>query len=422
MMADVVLLAIMTDKNNLGKYRTYIKDHTLAKETKQLLKDFDKFIEEYSTPNVNLQDFLTWFITIRHPSMKEVDVQLYKKLLENIQKELDSPSVITESVIEHFIELDYACRIAHEAQQVQLGKEPDMVKVMDLMKEYHDHKITIEPDENPFATTDLATLVANTISGGGLNWRLPDMNEILGPLRKGDFIIVGARPETGKTTFIASEVTYMATQLEKDQTVLWVCNEEGGDKVQFRVFQAALGETRANIMSDIPLAQKKIEDELGSADKIQVYHRPYINYRDVDVLCEKYNPGIIIFDQLDKIQGFTADRDDLKLQKLYQWAREKANEYGPVICVSQCDGTADGIRYPMMGQLAGSKTAKQGEADAIIMIGVDLDPTMEYVRFINVPKNKLAGGTVSLESRRHGKSEVLIQPDIARYITNMGGS
>ena len=423
MIADVVMLAIMTKQENLVRYRRYIKEHTIARETQQLLKDFEKYFEEYSVlSQVDMSSFFTWFTTMRHPSMKEIDVQLYKKLLERVDEEVKTPSFITTSVIEHFIELDYAHRIRHEADLVALGKEDDLVKVMDVCNEYHDHKVTIDPEEDPFATTDLQELIDHTVAAGGINWRLDDLNEMIGPLRKGDFVVLAARPETGKTTFVCSEVTYMAKQLEEEQNVLWICNEEGAENIQFRIFQAAIGRNRTDITSDIAQSQLDINAALTRSDKIHVYRRPYINYRDVDMLCEKYNPGIIIFDQLDKIQGFKADREDLKLQMLYQWAREKATAYGPVISVSQCDGSAEGVRYPLMSMLAGSRTAKQGEADAIIMIGQDPDPSMEYVRFINVPKNKLAGGPTSLESRRHGKAEVNIHPDIARFSTNSGGT
>lgn len=416
MIADTVLLAVMTNKRNYYTFKKYIKKPTIALETTKLLTDFDKYFETFpTTDTLDISDFMTWFFTVRHPTMKSDDTTFYRLLLQQIQEEVSTPSVITESVIEHFIELDYAHRIRHEADLVANGTEPDMSSVLTILSEYKDHKITIDLDEELFASTDIQELVDTTISGGGLDWRLSDMNEIVGPVRKGDFLIVAARPETGKTTFLASEVTHMATQLDEDQSVLWVCNEEGGDKVQFRIFQAALGYTRADILSDVPRAQHDLVKELGSPDKIKVYHRPYINFRDVDALCDKVNPGLIIFDQLDKIQGFQGDRDDLKLQKIYQWAREKANQYGPVMSVSQCDGTAEGVRYCLMTQLAGSKTAKQGEADAIIMIGSDHDPSLEFTRYISVPKNKLAGGTLSLESRRHGKAEVTIVPDIARY-------
>ena len=419
MMQDVILLAVMANKVNFNKYRKYIKKATISLETSKLLDDYERHFAAFTAvDDISMSDFTTWFCTIRHPSMKQDELTFYKKLLIEIDKEIAAPSAIASSVIEHFIELDYAHRLRHESDLVANGTSNDMSEVLSILTEYKDHKITIDPDEELFATTNIVDLVATQIAGGGLDWRLEDLNEILGPLRKGDFIVVAARPETGKTTLLASEVTHMVTQLPDEQTALWICNEEGGDKIQFRVFQAALGRTRADIMADVPKAQADIVAELGSADKINVYHRPYINYRDIDVLCDKINPGLIIFDQLDKIQGFKGDRDDLKLQKIYQWAREKANQFGPVISVSQCDGTAEGVRYCLMSQLAGSKTAKQGEADAIIMIGADHDPSMEFIRFLNVPKNKLAGGPVSLESRRHGKAEVVIKPDIARYATS----
>ena len=416
MIADVILLAVFTNHSNLMKYRKYIKDHAVTKETKVLLEDFEEYFHRYPSNHIDVTAFMAWFSTVRHPSMKEADVDLYRLLLSRVQAEMDTPSAITESVIEHFIELDYANRIKYEAEQVVLGRETDLEKVQDILIERDTSKVSLsDEEEDPFTTTDLQELVDTTVAHGGYEWRLEDMNVILGPLRKGDFVIVAARPETGKTTFVANEVTHMASQLDDEQSVLWVCNEEGGNKIQFRLFQAALGKTKADIMSDIPSAQKGIEKALGKRDRIHVYHDAYINYRDVDRLCEKYNPGIIIFDQLDKIGGFQGDREDMRLQKAYQWAREKANAYGPVISVSQCDGTAEGVRYINKNQLAGSKTAKQGEADAIIIIGMDNDPLLEYTRYINVPKNKLHGGPRSLESRRHGKAEVEIVPDIARY-------
>ena len=62
-------------------------------------------------------------------------------------------------------------------------------------------------------------LYNETIATPGLRWRLGSLNRMLGSLRKGDFGFIFARPETGKTTFLASEVTNFATQLE--QPILW---------------------------------------------------------------------------------------------------------------------------------------------------------------------------------------------------------
>ena len=64
---------------------------------------------------------------------------------------------------------------------------------------------------------------------------------------------------------------------------------------------------------------------------------------------------------LDKIKGFNSDRDDLKLGFIYQWARELAKQYCPVIGVSQADGTGEGKKWLTMDNVSGAKTSKQAK-------------------------------------------------------------
>jgi len=68
-----------------------------------------------------------------------------------------------------------------------------------------------------------------------------------------------------------------------------------------------------------------------------------------------------------------------------------------------------------MSDVNNSKTGKQGEADWILGIGKTLDDSQEFVRFLHLSKNKLGGDLDSDEEMRHGKWEVKIRPDIARY-------
>lgn len=63
-------------------------------------------------------------------------------------------------------------------------------------------------------TTDLEALVDSAVKTPGLRWRLNCLNVSLGSLRKGDFGFIFARPETGKTTFLCSEGSYMLSQSE----------------------------------------------------------------------------------------------------------------------------------------------------------------------------------------------------------------
>ena len=103
------------------------------------------------------------------------------------------------------------------------------------------------------------------------------------------------------------------------------------------------------------------------------------------------------------------------LGSLYQWARELAKTYAPVIGVCQADGTGEGVKWLNMGHVANAKTSKQAEADWIVGIGKTHDEGFEYMRHLNISKNKLVGDEDTLPDRRHGRMEVLIRPDIARY-------
>lgn len=226
-----------------------------------------------------------------------------------------------------------------------------------------------------------------------------------------DFTVVH---NTGKTTFLASEITFMAEQLSQDQgPIIWFNNEEQGSKVKLRLYQAATGKTLREILQNPPQARKEYVDIIK--DKILLLDQAKIDKVLVEKICRTHNPSLIIFDQIDKIYGFKADRYDLELGEKYIWARELAKTYCPVIGVSQADGTAEGIRYLTMNHVANAKTAKQAEADWILGIGKTHDPNFEFIRFLSICKNKLTGDEDTDPALKHGRFEVEIQPMIARY-------
>lgn len=180
-----------------------------------------------------------------------------------------------------------------------------------------------------------------------------------------------------------------------------------------RIYQASLGVTTKELVSDLTGNKQKFLDATGG--RIKIYDSATIHKHQVERLCKEYQPALVVFDQIDKIQGFDSDREDLRLGAIYIWAREIAKSYCPVIAVCQADGTGEGVKWLTMGHVSSAKTSKQAEADWILGIGKAHDPGLEYVRFLNVSKNKLTGDEDSEPSMRHGRVEVLIEPDIARY-------
>ena len=291
--------------------------------------------------------------------------------------------------------------VAGELAKVALDVEDGSAELSDLLekvKEFEADDIT--EDLAKTINMDLSELYDTAIATPGLRWRLDWLNKSLGSLRKGDFGFIFARPETGKTTFLASEMTHMVTQTDGD--ILWFNNEEQGKKVAIRCYQALFGVDSETLFSNVDRYKEEYHDLIGSRIKIYDYEDSS-SYKRIESIIKEVNPALIIFDQIDKIKGFKNERYDLELKKIYQWAREIAKSYAPVIAVSQAGGTAEGKVWLTMDDVDSSKTAKQGEADWILGIGKEQDNTSN-MRFLNISKNKLIGDKDTLPDLRHGNT------------------
>jgi replicative DNA helicase len=304
---------------------------------------------------------------------------------------------------------------AHDAKEGRMDIE-EFQALLHKFNELTESQEDEDKEEDVFISDDLAFLVDNTYKKPGLRWRLKTLNEMLGSLRKGDFGFVFARPETGKTTFLASEISFMAEQLEEeDGPILWINNEEQSEKPMLRCIQASTGCRLEQLLSNKEefglLYRKKTKGKIKIIKDIAAVHK-----KTVEKLCHKFRPSLVVIDQLDKIVGFENDREDLKLGAIYQWARELAKMYAPVIAICQADGTGEGVKWLTMSNVANAKTAKQAEADFILGIGKINDPGYDNIRYLHLSKNKLLGDADTLPDQRHGRREVIIDPAVARYL------
>ena len=407
-------------KENLQRYRRYIKPHIVVKETNIILDGMDKYYKTFPSVTTITWEPFTAFL-IADQSKRLTDDSIVKLRMTLTKAKTFVPHHAHEEVIKTLIELDYLAQIMEECEKVKEGSsdlEHVHILATDALKNVERY---IEKDEL-FVSADLFS-IADRISSTGYEWRLDVLNRSLGPLRNGNFVIVAARVEVGKTTFLASEVSYIAQQLPKDRPVVWVNNEEESSVVFFRIVQAALGVESKEMIADSKAAMIAYTALMGGdKDKIRVT-KDTNHVRDLETLFREINPGLIIFDQLDKVAGFKeSEREDITLGKIYKWARELARTYGPVIAASQLSATAVDLKDPPfigMDALRGSKTDKPGEADAVITLGKYKEPKTpeeEMIRTINVPKNKLpGGGTKQMESERHGQYLVTIDPIRARF-------
>lgn len=355
--------------------------------------------------NLSLLDLANLFFA-NHPKDKEFYEEVFNTLEKN-EVNLDTTKVYITSLRRASL-LREASIKAYEVAEGKLAFEK-FLPILDGLRE--EEKNTEQKEEIQYVTTDLDVLVNTAVKTPGLRWRLNTLNRMLGSLRKGDFGFVFARPETGKTTFLSDQVSYMLTQTDGD--ILWFNNEEQHEKVVLRVYQAFFGVTLAELLANIPKYQKAFQEATQGRFKLPNISR--IDRKTVEKILGKTKPALILADQLDKFEGFDADREDLILGAKYQWAREIAKEYAPFIGICQSDGSGENQKWLTMANVANAKTAKQAEADWILGIGKIHDTGWEQIRFLHLSKNKLIGDLDTDPKMRHGKQEVLIEPEIARY-------
>lgn len=309
---------------------------------------------------------------------------------------------------------DAAEHIMREYLDKQLGFEVALVAVRlsegnatrEQLAEVYEKYSSLSPvnDWSKYDISDDYRELAKIIDRkGGLQWRLPFLNQSIGGLHKGDFGFIFARTNSGKSTFVASELSFMLTQLEKP--CLFFFNEEAAERMKWRIFQAFFGADEDRVKANI---DKCIEAfNKGTKGLFNFKNMPQIHKREIDAMCKDLQPGLIVIDNIDKVYGFKADREDIRLGNIYTWARELAKMYCPVIAVCQAGSSAENKKWLQHTDIMSAHTSKSSEADFIIGLGHSFDTGYEDVRFLRVVKNKFKPG--------EQRAEVRIDPLKARY-------
>lgn len=397
---------------NYDTWETY-KDRLSVKDLSKEVHPFYSALDSYHQQNtaktpLTVGDLSNLVLAASHKD-KDYNIGVLEQL-EGLSVSPDTTAILIQSILSN----KALKEISLAAYDVTEGRL-DPAKLREMFQDFLGQEELPEEEEGDFLVNDLDAVVNKVIRTPGLQWRLTTMRRMLGSLRKGNFGFIFARPETGKTTFLASEVTYMAEQLtEEDGPILWLNNEQQGEEVLLRLYQASLGCSTVQLLSDIPRAQELYIKK--THDKLKLVDRGHLHRKYVEQLCKKYKPSLVVIDQMDAVQGFEADRKDLQLGEIYRWGRELAKEYCPVIAVCQSDGTGEGQKWLTMSHVADAKTAKQAHPDWILGIGKQPAEGYENIRYLHLSKNKLHGDSgITEPDLKHGKMEVLIEAHIGRY-------
>jgi replicative DNA helicase len=389
---DTVLLRLMKDRKVFTNlYGVIPKDTaTVDKATLALLADFNKYFLAFpSHDKLDRDTFLPRFLAW-HPTLKAEQVSYFEAVLSNVFS-VDADEDQRNNIMQWLAEVEMVTAMANMAEEHNQGDLEDAFSRATAIIDTYRKRIDVKYDR--WIDTDIRELLKADMYDEGIAWRLTCLNNSMRKLRPGDFGIIAGRPDKGKTTFIASEVTWMASQLPPDKNVLWLNNEGPGERIVPRLYQAALGMSVAALSAIAPSgeAEKRYVEIVGRRDRIRVQDIHGKTNGQVEMMIEDSNPGIIIYDMIDNISGFGGEaRTDLALEKMYQWARERSVKYGAIgFATSQISADGDGQMFPTLAMLKDSKTGKQGACDFQLMIGASNEPTLANSRYISLPKNKL---------------------------------
>ena len=410
-MIDLHLLRLLKYREDFYRVRGRIPDTAIDPQTRAILGDYDKYFKAFPDHTVvDIPTFMPMFRTW-HATLKDDKRASYEAVLSNIKQDVGED--VKREVMRTLLDLRLATDLANVLTKFDAGELSSMYhsigSAMDAFK------ADVGVKDIKFIDTDIDDLLQEDINEDGVQSRLQCINESMRPFRPGDFGIIAGRPDRGKTTFVASELTYMAPQLPDQQCVLWLNNEGLGSRIIPRLYQSALGATKTQLsaLSQAKLLKQQYIKKLGHLHRIRVIDIHGMDNYSVEQLIESNNPGIVVYDMIDNIRGFGGEaRTDLMLEKMYQWGRDCAVKYGHVgFATSQISADGEGMQFPNMSMLKDSKTGKQGACDFIIMVGSSNEPGYNNTRWIGIPKNKL---------RRDGgpadpRATVKYEPMRARY-------
>lgn len=425
MSLDITVLRLMKYRARYDKLARFVPKRALSTHTQILFDDMGAFFKEFpDCPKVPEEAFKIWFKGFRHPNLKDEAFAIYDAVIRQVAAEDVDPS-IEPGLMRRLVETATAAETMDLIEKYNNGEEVDLRGGLTSVMDSYDAQVQ-RTVKNAQVLDPIEDLLKQEEDDTGFHWRLPCLNRHIKPLVGGDFVVVAARPDKGKTTFMADQLTHMASQVDvlfpgQRRSILWFNNEGPGKRIVTRCFQAALNATIEDLVAKTHAGtiRKEYATALGGrGGTLRIFDIHGWWSHEVEDLIRQHAPAGVVFDMIDNIRfggdlANNGQRTDQVLEGMYQWARLLGVKHECfVMATSQISADGDGLQFPLQPQLKDSKTGKQGAADVIITLGAVNDPMMEKQRYIGCTKNKKVRTGVAASPRQ----ETLFDGDRGRYV------
>ena len=406
---ELSLIRSLMDKTFYDDHRgARCPDRLFSKDVRKIKQAIDTAMDRYER-TVTPAEIEALFMA-NNPTLTTAQKQAYSHLFQQVSKEQPMGSDVAQEVLSKLFQQVVGEDIANLGFDYVNGSKSSLDPLRQMLEQYGDDftpNLKVEWED-----IDVDTIIAITDLESQWTFNIPTLTRKVEGINAGHLIEVGARPNTGKTSFHASLVAGPNGFAWQGAKVVVLCNEEGYHRVAHRYITAATGMDKYEIVKNKTQAMAifaKIRDKIMFKDATG---------RDmnwVESVCKSYKPDVVILDMGDKFArtaGFSRPDEALKANAIH--ARQIAKQQDcAVFYMSQLSAEAEGKVVLNQAMMEGSRTGKAAEADLMIMISKN--PTVEgqeeedNQRHINVVKNKLSGW--------HGIVHTDLEYKIARYVS-----
>ncbi len=381
-------------------------DRLFSKDVRKIKQAIDKAMDRYER-TVTPDEIEALFMS-NNPTMTTAQKQAYGSLFNQIKRESPMGGDVAQEVLSKLFQQVVGEDIANLGFDYVNGDKNSLEPLRDLLERYGDDftpDLRIEWDD-----IEIDTLLNMNDLESQWSFNVPSLTRKIEGVNAGHLIEVGARPNTGKTSFHASLIAAPNGFAHQGAKCVILCNEEASHRVGARYLTAATGMTIQEVKANPSRARDAYEPVKKN---IKIKDASNRDMAWVESVCKSYKPDIVILDMGDKFArtgGFARPDEALKANAIY--ARQIAKSHNcAIFYMSQLSADAEGKVLLNQSMMEGSRTGKAAEADLMVLIAknpvVDGQEEEDTQRHLNVVKNKLSGW--------HGVVHCELEYKTARY-------
>ena len=372
-------------------------DRLFSKDVRKIKGTLDEAMKKHER-NLSLTELQALFFS-DNGTMTSANKASFEVLFSKLSKEEPMNDDIAKEVLSKLFQQMVGEEVANIGFDYVNGTKNNLEPLRNILDNYQDAftpSFKFEGDDISFDT-----LVDHLNVKYQWKFNIPSLARRVEGLSGGHFVIVGARPNTGKTSFHASIIASEGGFIDQGAKCVVLCNEEAYKRVGLRYLYC-----KSNMSSDQVLENRKVALSRYEPVKQLLSIKDATDKRMeyVEQLAKSVNPDIIVLDMGDKFASMGSERSDIYLKEAAIHARNIAKKYNcAIIWMSQLSAEAEGKINVNQSMLEGSKTGKAAEADLMLLISKNPDiegqDSNDPQRHIRLAKNKLTGwhGTVHVE-------------------------